>query len=321
MKITQELLDRYYEGCCTAEEQAAVERWLAEDPGLPDIPDLAHLQTLEDREWGRLRENHIRSGKPERQTRRLSRLWMVAASLLALVTVSVAVYWLITPKAHNVSLATTEPAFREYRTEPGQKAKVILPDGSTVHLNAGSYIRFPAAFDHRERTVDFEGEGYFSIVRQDGVPFTVRSGETRTHVLGTKFNLRAYPTENRTELVLEEGRVAFLRKNQPDSVVLEPGQRVIAQPIQPLAVARVDPARYTAWKDNRLRFDGMPLSEVVAALERWYGIDIEVTDSALLRETYSGQFDNPTVHRVLESLSYAIKFNYEQQGKKFKIYR
>jgi len=323
MKITQETLDRYYEGRCTAGEQAAVERWLADGTELPEIPDLPRLQELEDRAWKRLREEHIRSRTPIRTKKRRLPVWALAACMAAAATCGILLYRTAGGDHTNINQRqSAAAAYREYRTKPGQKARVTLPDGSTVYLNADSRLRYPAQFTGGRREVTLEGEGYFSVVSLADKPFTVLSGETRIRVLGTKFNVRAYSDHGRTELVLAEGRVIFSAGSGRDSIMLQRGQRAIANgSTGPLMVDRVDPAKHTAWKDNRLWFDGALLSEVITELERWYGVAIRVDDRRLLGERYTGRFDNPSLHRVLESLSYAIKFRYEQQGNQFRIYR
>lgn len=158
----------------------------------------------------------------------------------------------------------------------GQKARVMLPDGSTVWLNSGSSISYSSGFNHRNRTLELTGEAFFEVQKNKGIPFWVHTPFLSVKVTGTKFNVNAYNEEPIVETSLVEGQVDVLfQEGQHKARKLTPGNTLTyskqahAATIHPLNTDAV-----TGWMDNRLVFinDGFP--KVVHKIERWYNVEV-----------------------------------------------
>lgn len=166
-------------------------------------------------------------------------------------------------------------------TPRGKVYKVILPDKTQVLMNADSRLTFPDRFDGAERVVRLVGEAFFTVTKDIHHPFIVESEKIRTHVLGTEFNLRAYPNSNpHVTLVSGQVKVDNLQNNQ--SLMMKPGQDVTINGKSSFDVSSVDTEYYVQWKEGFFYFDNVPLVEVLKELGRWYNVDIQITDNSLM---------------------------------------
>jgi transmembrane sensor len=154
-------------------------------------------------------------------------------------------------------------------TDKGQTYQVQLPDGSRVWLNAQSSITYPVNFEGKmQREVTLKGEGYFEVAKNPAHPFIVKSNAQRVEVLGTHFNVHAYPDEDQISTTLLEGAV---RLN--GLTYLKPGQKAIYKNSQ-FSLSIADIAAETAWKDGRFSFSGKDFQEVMKTIARWYDVEI-----------------------------------------------
>ena len=165
-------------------------------------------------------------------------------------------------------------------TPNGGKYEVILPDGTKVTLNAASSLTFPTAFIGTERQVKLAGEAYFEVAENKEMPFTVNSGVQTVEVLGTHFNINAYPDERTLKTTLVEGSVKVMAGSM--STVIVPGQQTALDSADPANISRqyVDIDKETAWKNDVFAFDKADVRSVMRQISRWY--DVEVV--------YVGQF-------------------------------
>jgi ferric-dicitrate binding protein FerR (iron transport regulator) len=184
----------------------------------------------------------------------------------------------------------TAPLFNEITTGNGMEYAMTLADGTRVHLNAGSKLRFPVKFTGTRREVELEGEGYFEVARDPSRPFVARSGEMAVTVLGTTFNLRAYRDEPVIETTLVEGAVRVSDGESACRVV--PGEQgVYHRDTRAITTRQVDVTLYTAWHRDEIKFKDMPLENVMRDLSRWYGIPHEFLDASARRIEFGGCFD------------------------------
>lgn len=315
MEITKALIERYHSGKCTPEELAAVERWLANDDSETSFPESANLQVMEDKGWKKMAERYQLSATPEKtgfRLMQLSQFWKMVACLILVMGVILSIY-----------LYTTEPnqqplAYKEIKTLKGQKLSIKLADGTLVQLNSESVLRVPEQFETDSRSVTFEGEAFFKVAKDVSRPFAIRTNQTTVTVLGTRFNVRAYPAEQHTSVVVEEGRVRFSAAKQ--NLVLEANQQGIFTSSLKMEQHVVNVDKYLAWKDGRLVFDDEPLGDIAKTLERWYGVKMVIGNPHLATQRYSGKFVRPHLQTVLESLAFAVKFKYSQKNNVYHIY-
>ncbi len=158
----------------------------------------------------------------------------------------------------------------------GNRSKVTLGDNTVVWLNAGSRLIYPSVFDGAKREVFLFGEAFFEVSKNEEHPFVVKTAKFSVKVLGTKFNVCAYPEDKVMQTVLTEGQIS-LRRNDADffdkDIIVSPGQMAsFNTEDQEIKLTRVDPSYYVLWKDGLLKFSDEDLSRVIKKLERFYNI-------------------------------------------------
>lgn len=193
----------------------------------------------------------------------------------------------------------------------GVQYRVNLPDGSSVWLNAASTLRYPLAFTGTERRVQLTGEAYFDIAPRADQPFIVDAGNTAVQVLGTTFNINAYPEEQHLKTTLVSGAISV--KTAREEQVLQPGKMATVTAMGNCIITTVDVNAVTAWKDGYFRFDEDDLPAVMRQLERWYDITVKYEGNIPVRR-FSGEIGrNTPLADVLEFLQKA-KVSFRQEG-------
>jgi transmembrane sensor len=225
--------------------------------------------------------------------RQLRIFWAAAAGILLLLGVTA--LWRYPAKNNSVAMMTERSA------GPGRVLQVQLEDGTAVWLNAGSKLRYPAGFAADRREVFIEGEAYLEVSKDAKRPFLVRTGNVVTRVLGTSFNVAAYPEDALVEVTVLTGKVGL--GNTP----LSPGQQAASSQDGKIVAFRenIDAGEAIRWKEHKMIFNGKRLSQVSASLERWYGIEIR-PDAHLAGCTISADFTGAPVESVVAVLAQLV---------------
>ncbi len=223
--------------------------------------------------------------------RRNALRWMgIAASLVLLL--SVGWWW-----SHSKGI------YREVAVNTGksERQELILPDKSKVWLNQNSKLEY--AYRDGIRKVTLSGEAFFDVSKDAEHPFVISSGAVETTVLGTSFNVRAYPGEEKVEVTVKTGRVevASTKAAKPQKVVLLPNDSgVFNAESQELEKAETSIAKADSWKEGSVVYDqDTPLSEVLPTVERFYNIKIEVSDPAIYNCPFKGRFGGASAEEAL----------------------
>jgi len=232
-------------------------------------------------------------------------LWWLRAAAVILIAIGIGYWWYYTGSA---------PQPYAVHTPAGRHMQYQLPDGSQVWLNENTHLTFIDSAGLRYATL--EGEAFFEVKRMEDKPFVISSGDARTTVLGTSFNVRAYPGEVNVEVTVATGKVQVASaKDASKLVVLEPGATGLLDKskgtLQKKAVASVNT---TAWKNQRLDFDGVALSEVLVALERYFHVQTRVDNETILRCRFHGSYDKPQLDHLLEVLSVSMELEVSRSG-------
>ncbi|OFY66895.1 MAG: hypothetical protein A2V64_06635 [Bacteroidetes bacterium RBG_13_43_22] len=235
---------------------------------------------------------------------------------------------------------TTESAMTEIAAPIGSKSQITLPDGTKVWLNAGSILRYDSPFNQKDRNVRLEGEAFFDVTRKDGKLFIVETQGITVRVLGTAFNVKAYPNEGSIETTLVHGSLIIEQHsegNEVNETVLEPNQRAIFikkegnlylsevenKSLKPennkkiesikekiILSKQVDTEVFTAWKDNRLIFRNEIFESLAIKLERWYNVKIEIKDDEIKKYHFNGTIENETIQDVMGIIQYTLPISY-----------
>ena len=206
--------------------------------------------------------------------------------------------------------------FNELSVPNGKLFTLILSDGTEIHLNSGTKIRFPVNFPKvGNREVYVYGEAYFDVTKDSLHPFIVNSKEVAIKVLGTEFNFSSYNEQKEVVTVLVEGSVSINHVlNSMEEVILEPGQKgAWNRDKKNLSVTKVDTSLYTSWVSGEIVLRDTPFSELITTLERVYNVKILNTNIRMEKRTFNARFNRNIegVVDVLEGLKLIVPFDYE----------
>ncbi|WP_337965902.1 FecR family protein [uncultured Flavobacterium sp.] len=196
----------------------------------------------------------------------------------------------------------------------GKKFEVQLSDGTVIHLNAGTSLRYPVQFiKNQNRQVYLTGEAYFEVAKDKAHPFTVNTQEVDVEVLGTKFNVNSYTEDVSTDVVLVEGKVSLYKdkKTTENQVYLTPGLKGSnTHGQQKISTESVNTDYYTAWVKGSLVFKNASFESIIKKLERHYNVTFINKNKKLGKEIFNARFDNEPIEVVLKyfSDSYAIDY-------------
>ncbi|WP_103864063.1 FecR family protein [Aquimarina sp. I32.4] len=213
-------------------------------------------------------------------------------------------------------IANTKPSINILKVPYGKKFQIVLSDGTTVHVNAGSTLKFPAQFVAGQiREVELSGEAYFEVARNEKDPFIVSTNGIRTEVLGTKFNVSSYTDDSFSEVVLVEGSVGISKGNKRfdknTDQILKPNQKAsLTKSTQNLDISTVKTENYVAWIDGILLFKNESFESIVKKLERSYDKKITINYQKLKKEKFTGRFDVESLEDVLKTFSSNTSFNF-----------
>jgi transmembrane sensor len=227
-------------------------------------------------------------------------------------------------------------------TRKGSKSMVVLPDGSKVWINSESKLSYATFPVKGTREITLIGEAYFDVVKDKNRPFIVHAKNADIKVLGTAFNVKAYEGEPTLETTLLRGAVELSVRGEEDrKILLKPNEKVIvktqnavdeniaeasARPkILLINIKRKEHANAavseTQWIENTLVFEQEKLVDIAKVLERWYNVEITISNQTILNKKISGTFENKSVGDVLESMRAVAGFDYKIENNNITIYK
>jgi len=320
MEITPHILQRYHQGLCNPDEERIIRQWL--ETGSLDIqeellPLVENEEYVADSIWQSIAETeNLQTLSQQKHIKAYSLrkrffTWGIAASILLMVGFSALYY------ANTEEVASKSIVMKTIRIPYGKKALFTLPDGTAVHLNSGSELRYPERFADTERRVRLVGEAFFEVFQDKRRPFLVETNATATEVLGTTFNLSAYPDEDYS-LIVQQGKVSF--GNSIRKEMFAAGQGGIYTKKGELKRMPSVAEEKLGWKNSQLIFQRQTLIEMAIYIERWYGVEIDIQNSQIAQRLFTGSFDNPSLPGLMKNLSFVMQFNYRIQAQKITIY-
>jgi transmembrane sensor len=303
MKVTPELIKKYHQNRCSSEERLIVEQWLQKEEwgediygtaaGEDDLPE--SLDFVGKKEWNWKRNLGI------------------AASVLLVLSAG----WLGLRQYKTPEII----AMKTVLTEKGEIKELELTDGTRVFLNGESKLEFPEKFADTAREVKLSGEAYFEVSKDPQRKFRIRTEDSEVKVLGTQFNLKAYPGENQ-ELRVSEGKVSFNAHHSRetpqiliarDCAILETSTGVIERRTEKIDVG-------DHWRDGGLNVDDLSLKDLIPILERRFNVSLKVKNQALLKKHYTGTHKSVTLRAVLDDVGFVLNCNYRISDNTVEIY-
>jgi ferric-dicitrate binding protein FerR (iron transport regulator) len=191
----------------------------------------------------------------------------------------------------------------------GSRLSFDLPDGTTGMLNSGSSITYSLPFANN-RHIDLIGEAWFEVSHDAEHPFIINALNSTIKVLGTSFNLSAYPEENYVELILNRGEVEFLNKSANQKITVHPSERLLLENGK-IDRSAIDTSKYNGWINGKLIFRGDPMGEVARRIMRWYNVDIVLSDKQLENYSFRGIFKDDKLEDILTFLAMTSPIEYK----------
>lgn len=235
--------------------------------------------------------------------KRYTAVLAIAASIAVLITLG-SIYFI----GQNHVFQKT---YTENIAPKGQKSRVILPDGSKVFLNSGSVIRYDNFFGKKYRNLQLTGEAYFEVSPNEKLPFVINTADIEVKVVGTKFNVMAYPEDEIVETIVTEGKVSVTEVYNQSSLLLRANQKAtFHKKSQILLLNDVNPDLYTSWKNNLLIFDNENFADVIKKLERWYDVSIQVEGTDSIKDRFTMTIKSESLREVLDLISLTTNIDY-----------
>ena len=336
------MLARYLAGEADEGDRRVVDRWTAEAEAHRQL--MRHLERIWEASeeplndappdleanWAKVLEaaaqapGRAAARPPRRGRTSAKRAWPLWLRSLAVVAVVLGGAWLLREALQEgeTEVQRTEPLFREIVTEPGQRARIELADGTGVLLNVDSRLRIAGTFNGENREVSLQGEAYFDVASAPSLPFIVRTEQAVVEVRGTAFGMTAYPAEASARVAVAEGTVSLL-PTAPTArapVRLREGQFAFVSGGATDVREGADLDPYLAWTEGRLVFEAAPFEEVARALERWYGLRVELAAPASHVGRLSGSFGDEPLGEILSSIAATLGLRYERERKHVTFY-
>ncbi len=353
-EFTFESLIRFIEGDADVHSVKVINEWVSASPDNKKIYAQIREVWLNRSELKELMggtvekdfENVVRQiqlHQQEEQARKLTRFPLrsmfsrVAAAGLVIIALGAAY---LAGRTASLPPKVADSGYNELIVPKGQRSKVVLSDGTSIWLNAGSKLRFPSSFQGDTRDVWLDGEGLFTVSKDTTKLFYVHTAELDVKVHGTIFNLKAYSAEDIIETTVVEGLVSFESRDSKSlmkkDIFLEPNykavfvksenarvteevKRELNKPIEPQKIIiseqiKVEPV--ISWAEGRLIFTDETLGNIAEKLERKYDVQIQIDNEGIKNLKYTGILKSVSIEQALKALQlttgiqYTINENY-----------
>lgn len=280
------------------------------DTIIPDR-DKSDFQRMFTQLWSKIENNQAQSKSKIRFLRPLAR---IAAILIM---------GLILGGILSTVLQQKDPVYYMAHSPRGSVSDLLLPDGSVIYLNADSEIEYSVEGKKGKREVFLNGEAWFDVAKDPKKPFLVHTSAYDIYVTGTRFNIKAYDSDNAVITTLEEGEVHLQSTENfrlEEDIILRPGQQAILdKEAKTISVKSVNSEWYSSWKENKLIFINTSLKELEIMLERKYGVNIEIKNKDLLDLHFDGTLKNESIIEVLDILKIALPIEYQIKDQTIEI--
>lgn len=321
----RDVLERYQQGTCTAEEKRSVENWyqaLGAERELHMTPE--EQETVRLALWNRIAEQTIATEEDSPEDRSWfaapTARWAAVAVLALGLGLGARQLW---PAATPQTVETTAKVAVQWVVYPNTSQQVVsitLPDSSRVQLSPGSRLKYPRTFGVKQRLVYLVGKAFFKVQRDTTRPFQVYTAQMLTTVLGTSFTVQAYQGQKNAVVEVKTGRVrvsprvlanAPTRKPLPAPIVVLPNQQAVYSP-ERQQLQRELVAQPVQLKSQSFVFDDRPVPEVLTALEQAYGVHIVYDNKSLANCTVTLELRNKSLYGKLDVLCKTLGASYEE---------
>jgi transmembrane sensor len=298
-----DLIEKYYLGETTAEEDQQLSIFLANDKS--DLYQSEKAQFLFYIASGEQKASKLLNERIEKGISPVTILFSIRTisklAAILVITLGLGYYFVVQRDSQTIEIIT----------QKSNNTKVQLPDGSTVWINQLSKLSYPKKFDNTVREVYLEGQAYFEVTKDSKKPFVVHSLQATTKVVGTSFNIRSYKEDENIELTVYTGKVLFGSDKKLE--VLAGSQMIFKKKENQLTEIRFKNLNSLAWKNKELKYEDAELRIVFHDLERYFNVKFEIQQKQLLQCHFSGTFFEPKLQEVLNVIKYVLAIEYQQE--------
>lgn len=299
--MNTELLQKYISGNATEAEMRSVTEWIQASP--ENMREYMSLRKLHDIALWRTEDVRVAKRSNVVSMKRILVEIGKVAAVVAIVLVGT-YFWKYSDAEKNVV------ALQSIYVPAGQRAELTLADGTKVWLNARTKLTFPGEFSGETRNVVLDGEGYFDVAKNAEQPFIVETRKLNVRVLGTEFNVKAYSDNEVWETALLRGSVEIFSMKSDGKMELTPSTAATLVG-NSLYKHEIDDTEYFRWREGLICFNNITVKEMFERLELYYGVKIEVKNTRILGNKYTGKFRvDDGVEQVLKVLKLKQRFNY-----------
>lgn len=309
--MEKEKLHRFFAGAASIEEGMAIKEWIA-------ASEENKRTFYKERKLFDALLLHNDQAIPQKQpTRQMPKVFIKWLKIAAIIVVTLTSNYLF----QEYQASQESIAMNTVSVPAGQRTNITLPDGTNVWLSARTTLQYPATFSKHQRTVLLKGEAYFDVTKNKKHPFVVRTDRYDIEVLGTRFNVNAYPDQKVFETALMEGSVKVTSQESPgQTITLKPDYKVFAEDGQ-LKVAKVEDLNPYRWKEGLISFKDEAFQTIIEDFEKYYGFQIIINNQDVLKYSYTGKFrQSDGIDYALRVLQRDIYFKYEKDNDRQIIY-
>jgi transmembrane sensor len=314
-QFLKDKLTQYQNGQLSAAERKIIDQWF--DTNLPD----AENKVPEDNQYEKQRYLELLTplkqaiAQEKTKSYKLPYSWLkIACSIILISAISFFTFNRMTNDQTNRSAS-----FQTYHTEKGKLSTITLQDGTKIWMNSGTTIRVPSNFnDSKFRKIFLDtGEAFFMVKRDTSRPFSIATNYLQTTVLGTSFNIKAYPESDLYQVAVVTGKVKVAQQKGDQTTVLSEGLikgQVLTHQLDASTtlINEQDATLISGWKTSRsIYINNLTLSQIGEELSRHYAINVKVTTKATANKTYSIHLPHQDLKIVLQQLAMATGINYQ----------
>ncbi len=336
-----ELVRRYLDGSISEDELCTFTEWLGNDPEHQEFIDRMRsiwhppqratskkwdVEKAYEATWQKINNQEIKDfgqtpgsqsaekplpiTRPQKDSRGGLFMKIAAVLMVGLVTASILYYTGTFP--HKTS--NSDQSYRTITSSTGQRVKLALADGTKIVLAPESEVKIPSNYNQSDRKIHLQGEAYFSVTHSDTHPFQVSINNTIVKDLGTKFDLRSYPTDGRVKVIVSHGKVSIQAPEvaQSSPLVVTPGYMgEINFKRKSAEVTPVDTTHYMGWIKGDLSFKDALFPEIARSLQRWYGLKAVRYNQSIANQQITTRFSSrQPVDDVVQALALSLNLDY-----------
>lgn len=311
--VNKSLLHKFFDGKASFNEEKAIRDWFEENK--ENEITFFHERKLYDII---LFNKNMITDESTKVKRKKTFTWNVFIHVAAILLLIISVGLLIN---NNFEYKRKPDQLNTLIVPPGQRINLVLSDNSSIWLNSNTIFRYPSKFSKKQKEVYLDGEAYFEVSSDKRNPFIINTTQGKVKVTGTKFNLSAYSKYDKFETSLFSGEVSIELNSTPEETIkISPTHKATASNGS-LLVAKIDDYDEFLWRKGLIAFNNKQLDEILFVLEQYFDIKIQIDDTALSKNTYTGKFRQADgIDYALRVLQKSIHFTYERDNEEQIIY-